>query len=153
MKLEFKDFWIKFINSYQSLDIKFFLAIKNFAFQHAWLYSSRYSWCDIRFRITLLHEGFAQQFSDRRPPIDTTIRRLTIKARNWHIFRHRQTHQYIVNSLRVLTILAIVHEDPCWHIERKSGIPQSRIITILIALKYHAYHITIKYVQHRVRFS
>jgi len=89
---------------------------------------------------------YAERFPDRRHPNNTTIRRLTQRARNGHLVRQRRHHEFNENDARVITVLAVVHLDPhisTRQIEREIGIPQSTVSRILKALRYHPYHITL----------
>lgn len=89
---------------------------------------------------------YAQRFPERRHPTDMTIRSLVQRARNGHLVRQRQHHEYDENDARAVTILAIVHLNPhvsTRQIEREIGIPQRTVVRILRALNYHPFHITL----------
>ncbi|XP_032684451.1 uncharacterized protein LOC116850355 isoform X2 [Odontomachus brunneus] len=55
---------------------------------------------------------YAQRFPERRHPTDMTIRSLVQRARNGHLVRQRQHHEYDENDARAVTISAIVHLNP-----------------------------------------
>jgi len=103
---------------------------------------------------------YAERFPDRKHSNNTTIRRLTQRARNGHLVHQHRHHEFNENDARVITVLAVVHPDPhisTRQIEREIGIPQSTVSRILKALRYYL-HTTLtqalrpNYIQLRIAF-
>jgi len=91
-------------------------------------------------------QDFMQNYPNRRNPSNVTIQTLTQRAWNGTLIHQRRHYQYDENDPRVITILAMIHLDPhigSRQIERETDIPQSTVIWILNARRYHVYHITL----------
>lgn len=88
---------------------------------------------------------YRNRYSNRRHPNDTVIRNLKIRAQLGQLTR-RAKHDYDVDDVRLLTVLAAVNINPhinTREIARQTGIPQITVVKILRKKSYHPYHITL----------
>lgn len=95
---------------------------------------------------TAAERRYAEVYPNRRHPNAATIMTLKRRAQNGHLRRQRRHHEYDVNDVRVLVVLALIHMDPhisSRQIVRESGIPKTTVLRILRVMKYHPYHITL----------